>query len=282
MLRAVRFAGQTGFYIDEETIRAIGEMHENIRKVSAERIQVELVKLMCSEYPQLWETACEQGLCREVLPEFADLMELPIPADREQGDSRPIGTYGQKALQMAAILPADRILRLAALLVYLGKDDGAAGRKAAAEALRRLKFDNEATRKVSALVEFFARELPDGDSAIRRELNYMGEELFFADLALQDAACACVPYVDAKRRGRIRQIRERALEILERGDCIFLKDLQLTGNDLLAAGIGEGKQIGRILKALLECVLEEPELNTPDRLRELAEQIRLKQETEQA
>lgn len=51
MLRAVRFAGQLGFSIEEETRQAIHKLAPNIAKVSAERIQIELVKLMTAKHP---------------------------------------------------------------------------------------------------------------------------------------------------------------------------------------------------------------------------------------
>lgn len=273
MMRAVRFAGQTGFYIDEETVAAIKTLHANIRKVSAERIQVELVKLMCSEYPQLWETACEQELCREVLPEFDALMHRRVQSEVTEPGGGAV-TYGRKALQMAALMPADKVIRLAALMVFLGLDDPEAGRKCAYEALRRLKFDNDTTRKVSALVEYYYRRIPAVEAEIRKALCDMGEELFFANLLVQHAGSACVPGRDEEDLRRIAAVWELAEEILERGDCISLKGLHITGNDLMEAGIGQGKMIGTILKALLEKVLEDPDLNEKEMLKRMAEEIR--------
>lgn len=268
MLRAVRFAGQTGFYIDQETEAAIGEMHANIRKVSAERIQVELVKLMCSEYPQLWETAWEQGLCDEVLPEFSELMRERL------GEDALSGTYGQKALQMAALLPSDKVLRLAALFVYLGKEDAEAGRKRTMDILRRLKFDNETTRNVSSLTKFFQTHTPADEIAIRKDLFEMGEQLFFANLLLQQAESSCVPYSDEEDLIRIGEVWDMALAILDRGDCLSLKDMKITGEDLMGLGIAHGKGIGVILKGLLENVLVDPSLNEPERLKQMAVEMK--------
>lgn len=75
MLRAVRFAGQLGFSIEEETRQAIHKLAPNIAKVSAERIQIELVKLMTAKHPEEIMTAYETGLTKVFLPEFDVMME---------------------------------------------------------------------------------------------------------------------------------------------------------------------------------------------------------------
>ena len=77
MMRAVRFAAQLGFSIEKNTKRAIVELAGNLAKVSAERIQVELVKLLVSNHPEEFMTAYETGLTKVFLPEFDAMIKTP-------------------------------------------------------------------------------------------------------------------------------------------------------------------------------------------------------------
>ena len=74
MLRAVRFAAQLGFVIEEETKAAIRQLAPSLARVSAERIQAELVKLLVSAYPKELRTAYETGLTAVFLPELDGMM----------------------------------------------------------------------------------------------------------------------------------------------------------------------------------------------------------------
>ena len=77
MLRAVRFAGQLNFKIEENTKAAIEAQHIFLKDVSAERIQTELMKLLVSGHPEMIRTAYETGLTSVFLPEFDRMMETP-------------------------------------------------------------------------------------------------------------------------------------------------------------------------------------------------------------
>ena len=75
ILRAVRFSAQLGFSIHENTRQGIYALAGNLHYVSAERIQVELVKLLVSAHPDYLRTAYETGITKEFLPEFDLCME---------------------------------------------------------------------------------------------------------------------------------------------------------------------------------------------------------------
>ena len=77
MLRAVRFAGQLNFKIEENTKAAIEAQHTFLKDVSAERIQTELMKLLVSGHPEMIRAAYETGLTSVFLPEFDRMMETP-------------------------------------------------------------------------------------------------------------------------------------------------------------------------------------------------------------
>lgn len=74
MLRAVRFSGQLGFEIEEKTRKAMEERAGHLEKISAERIRVELVKLLLSPGAQKLRVAYETGMTRVFLPEFDAMM----------------------------------------------------------------------------------------------------------------------------------------------------------------------------------------------------------------
>ena len=77
MFRAVRFAGQLNFNIEKETLAAIEAQHAFLKDVSAERIQIELLKLLISGHPEMIRAAYETGLTSVFLPEFDRMMETP-------------------------------------------------------------------------------------------------------------------------------------------------------------------------------------------------------------
>ena len=61
---------------------------------------------------------------------------------------------------------------------------------------------------------------------------------------------------------------------MQQENALSLKDLAINGKDLIAAGIPAGKEMGRILKELMDCVIEDPSMNTKEKLLEVAEKIR--------
>ena len=77
-------------------------------------------------------------------------------------------------------------------------------------------------------------------------------------------------YMREEKVAELEELCRLYKEIVEDNNCICLKDLAVTGSDLIGAGITPGKQIGEILNELLEIVLEDPELNTRDYLLEKA------------
>ena len=88
MLRAVRFAAQLGFSIEENTERAIRKLAPNLARISAERIQAELVKLLISPHPEMMRTVWETGIADVILPEFSAMMVC------EQKNPHHRGTVG--------------------------------------------------------------------------------------------------------------------------------------------------------------------------------------------
>ena len=280
ILRAVRFSAQLGFSIEEETLKAISALAPNLKYVSAERIQVELLKLLVSLHPDYLRTAYEAGITKEILPEFDRCMET------EQNTPHHCYTVGEHTLQSLLNIRADKVLRLTMLLHDFGKPvvkrtdengrdhfktHGPEGEKMAVSILRRLKMDNDTIRKVRSLIKWHDYR-PEGEAvSVRKAVNCIGEELFPLYLEVQRAdILAQSTYRREEKLARLSAVESLYEEILEKGQCISLKTMALTGRDLIDAGYAPGKELGEILGRLLAHVLENPEDNKKEILLKLA------------
>jgi len=280
ILRAVRFSAQLGFSIEGETLKAISVLAPNLKYVSAERIQVELLKLLVSPHPDYLRTAYEAGITKEILPEFDRCMET------EQNTPHHCYNVGEHTLQSLLNIRADKVLRLTMLLHDFGKPvvkrtdedgrdhfktHGPEGEKMAVSILRRLKMDNDTIRKVRSLIKWHDYR-PKGEAvSVRKAISLIGEELFPLYLEVQKAdILAQSAYRREEKLARLTAVSALYEEILDRGQCISLKTMALTGRDLIDAGYTPGKELGEILEKLLVHVLENPEDNKKEILLKLA------------
>lgn len=276
MLRAVRFSAQLGFVLEEETRAAIVELAPNIAKVSAERIQMELVKLLTSNHPEEIRTAYETGLTAVFLPEFDRMMETA------QNNPHHCYTVGEHTLMALQGVEADKVLRLTMLLHDVAKpvchttgENGIdhfyghpqKGSEMARMILRRLKFDNDTTDRVSALVRWHDDNPELSPRSVRRAISRIGLERYPALFAVKRAdTLAQSTYCREEKLTYLDAYEALYHEVMEKQQCLTIKQLAVTGSDLIEAGMQPGKEIGSVLKQLLELVLEDPELNTKEKL----------------
>lgn len=276
ILRAVRFAAQLDFEIEEETQNAIKKLAGKLRNISAERIQVELIKMLVSKKPELIKQAYELGVTKVVLPEFDRMMETT------QETPHHMYSVGEHTLHALQNVRSDKVLRLTMLLHDIGKpeyktvdEDGVAHFKKHAigsEALtktilKRLKFDNDTLRKVTKLVAYHDYRMPAEPKNVRRAMNKIGEDLFpyYMEVRMADTL-AQSEYLREEKVQNLKDIEKCYQEIVEKKQCVTLKDLAVTGSDLINAGMTPGKEIGETLNKLLMEVIEEPELNQKEKL----------------
>ena len=276
MMRAVRFSAQLGYEIEPATKDAIRKLAPNLTHVSAERIQVELVKLVESMHPDYLRVAYETGITRVVLPEFDLCMET------EQHNPHHCYTVGEHMLHSMLAVSSNRYLRLAMLLHDIAKPekkktdeqgiDHFHGHQEASEEmakviLRRLKFDNETIRIVSRLIGFHDYRFPAERRSVRRAVWKVGEDLFPMLLQVKEAdTMAQSLYEREKKLEWIAKVEKLYREILKDRECLSLKDLAVTGRDLIRAGCAPGPELGRILNEMLQDVLEHPEHNNKEYL----------------
>ncbi len=283
MMRAVRFSAQLGYRIDEKTREAIKALAPNLRKISAERIQTELVKLVVSPHPDYLRIAYEMCITAQVLPEFDLCMETP------QNNPHHCYNVGEHILHSMLAVRADKVLRLGMLFHDIGKPQTmtvdehgithnrkhpVVGAEMTRKILRRLKFDNDTTDKVTKLVLYHDQEIGATQTGVRRAIHRMGENIFPLLFAVYRAdISAQSDYKREEKLQKLSYIEGLYEEICRKGDAVNLKDLAITGADLIAQGMKPGREIGAVLQELLDIVLEDPTLNTPEQLLEISKKI---------
>ena len=250
MMRAIRFAAQLGFNIELNTYNAIIKLAPNIKKVSAERIQVELTKTLMSDHPEVTLEYAKTGLFVEILPVLYDTLS---------------GISAQKTLELLKYVPRMVIMRYAALLRYRTPEE-------ARDVLRKLKLDNFTINTVTKLVEYqndINDVIEENDISVREAIHKYGTDLLELMFVFAEADGRMKrEYTGFNSRGRnvhLKTIKKLYDEILERGDCVDLKELAVNGSDLMELGI-VGEQIGETLNWLLHIVMENPALNNKNTL----------------
>ena len=285
MMRAVRFSAQLGYEIEEETAAAIRELSPNLVHISAERIQTELIKLIISPHPENLRIAYELGITGVILPEFDACMET------QQRNPHHCYSVGEHIIKSMQEIRSDKVMRLAMLFHDIGKpktisqdDSGiyhfyghpSVSEKMTKEILRRLKFDNYTIYMVSNLVKFHDYEVEPEAKYVRRAIMKTGEDIFPLLFEVKEADIkAQSSYHRDKKEKKLKEIHEIYDEISACNQCVSLKSLAVTGKDLIEdAGMKPGKELGEMLKKLLDIVIEEPAKNEKEILIKLAREFK--------
>ncbi len=287
ILRAVRFAAQLDYTIDDGTLKAVKELAPALNRISAERIRTELQKLLVSKHPEKILTLYETGVSKVILPEFDVCMETQ---QNNPHHMYSVGIHTIEALKNSVSYDEDlldndvKILRLSLLFHDFGKpaarvtDDtgkdhfhGHAdiSEKIAVNILHRLKYDNDTVNKVRKLVKYHDHRKKLTEPGVRRTVVMISRELM--PLWFTVRRCDICAQSMTDREAKLKDIAdcERIYNrITARGDCLSIKELAVSGSDLIAAGIKPGPQLGDILDEMFNEVLDEPSHNTKDWLME--------------
>ncbi len=283
MLRALRFSSKLGFSIEPETARAIHAHKEKLLLVAPERLKKELSGLL------LGQNAIP------VLREFSDVLTLLIP---EISPALGFCQYNyhhkldvwEHSLAVMEHCGSEEILRLSALLHDIGKpstfffDKNLLGHFYGHETvsaalcekiLRRLRYDGVTVSKVRELVAYHAYPLQEeNERQLRRLLGKLGQEQLRRLLLLKRADAL------GTKTGNEAQIeegyaRQTAIlqDIMDRQLCVSLKQLEISGEDILSLGVPRGPRVGEILQRLLTAVLEEKLQNCREELVQFAQSL---------
>ena len=281
MLRAFRFASQLDFSIDEDVLRAIHELRDEIKTVSFERIRDELSKLLIGRSPgRALGLAEAAGLTQHFLPELSALKLEQDPVHRHKD-------VFHHTLAVVDRTDAVLELRLAALLHDIGKPKTrrigpqgvsfhhheVAGAEMAAGRLRELRFPNEVVHHVSEIIRlhhrFHTYRLGWTDSAVRRYVRDAGSllptlnMLVRADCTTRNSAKA------AQLAKRMDELEERIGELAAREELGKIRP-DLDGRQVMARlGVPPGPLVGEAMAFLLELRLEEGPLGEQEAGRRL-------------
>ena len=266
MLRGLRFASTLGFAIERRTAEAIFDLREMILHVAAERIQVELTKLLCGQ------------AARQILLEYREVVFTVLPWLRALDgfdQQTPWHCYDIWEHSCAAVeaVPPSPALRWAALLHDSGKPacffmrDGSGhfhghpqvSERIARDICNQLKFSRRMKERVLTLVANHELRLLEDSvkpARLRRLLGKFGEEVLLDLLELMRAdACAQAPEKRAFRLENYAPTRQAVLALVEQNSCVTRKQLAVNGSDLIPLGL-QGARLGQVLDDLLEHVLE--------------------------
>ena len=309
-VRALRFAAKLGFSIENHTYSEIfkQDIQKKVTSISIERFRDEFEKIMKAPKPSVGLKMMEEsGILALFIPEFR------VCRGCIQSDYRAFHKFDVLDHLFYACdgAPADKLnVRLAALFHDIGKpaakkvqkemvldgdkNDGSKkeietitfynhesfSEKIAEKVLVRLRFPNETVHNVCHLVKehMFHYESNWSDAAVRRFIVRVKAECLedLYDLRLADMYGMYNEKVDVRYSASVcllQELDERVKKELEKKTALSLKSLAVNGRDLMAAGIPAGKELGRILNELLDCVLEDPEMNEKERLLETAKKI---------
>lgn len=271
IMRAVRFAAQLDARIEESTATAIRKLAPTLTRISAERIQVELVKLLISDHPEKMRDLYALGITAVILPEFDRIMET------EQNNPHHCYSVGEHTIHTLMNVENSKVLRLTMLFHDFGKaetrttDDVGIDHfyghpqistKMAGKIMRRLKFDTDTMNRVCRLVEKHDVSVEPTPKAVRHAASGMGTELFPLFLQVKKAdTLGQSDYLRREKLDRIQKVEQIYRDILQREECLSLKQLALNGRDLIALGVQPGQEMGDLLESMLQMVLDDPARN---------------------
>ena len=284
MLRAIRFSCQLTFDIEENTLKAIKDNYKLIENISFERIRDEICKILISPNPSRGlELLKDTNLLELILPEINSLVDF---SPKCTNHNRNVFTH---TLRVIDNTENDLLLRLSALFHDVGKlntltpfnnglfygfpGHSIEGAIMSKRILSKLKFDNNTIKIVSKLIEHHLVLNVDTmltKYEVKKLLNDVGKNNISLLFKLQRADINSLDnpkiFLD-----KVNYTEKLTNEILENNEPLTIKDLDITGEDLISnLGLKPGKIIGDILNYLLDKVLENPNLNSKEILLNLA------------
>ena len=266
ILRAIRFSSRFGFHIEENTSLSMHKNKDLLSDISAERIQSELSGIL-------------MGKDSSVLIDFRDILAVFIPEitpcfDFDQKNPHHDKTVWDHTVSAVYSAPQDLTIRLALLFHDIGKPhcftekDGIGhfyghadiSAEIAASVLKRLRYDNRTSEDVIELVKEHDRRIDPEKRSLRRCLGKLGEEQFFRliEVIAADWSARSGLYDDLFSKDELISAASELIEAQRREEeCFSISDLDINGNDLIAAGLKPGKDIGDCLDYLLAAVIDE-------------------------
>ena len=284
MLRAIRFSSQLDFDIDKDTLSNIEKNNLLINNISFERIRDEISKILISNNPRKGLILLKNtGLLTNIIPEFKDTFGFMEKNPHHFED------VFEHSLSVLEKTPSILTVRLAALLHDIGKpscfhlDEKGIGHfyghnikseEISRKILNRLRFDNKTIKETLKLIREHMNVLDNpNNSNIKRLITRVGLDSIENLYSLQEADILSLKDPSVATH-KIVKMREVTNNILISKEPLSLKDLAITGNDLInELGLNKGKIIGDVLKKLFNIILDYPDLNNKADLLKEAKKI---------
>ncbi|MDY6690677.1 CCA tRNA nucleotidyltransferase [Clostridioides difficile] len=283
MIRAVRFSAQLNFKIAAYTMRGIYDKSNLIKNISMERIQVEFNKILLADSSKL-SSLKVLGLLRFIIPEICDLEDIT------QDNPYHIYNVQKHTLIATEVIENELHLKLTMLFHDLGKkitktnDENGIDHfynhsresvKIARDIMKRLKYDNHTINKVLILIQYHDYNIEPKRKIIKKLLKKLEDVELFKDLLKVKWAdiLAQNPKYMKQRILNLIDCEKEFKYIIKQKECFNRKNLAINGKDLMSMGIEQGKNIGYVLNKLLELVIDNPELNEKEILKEKALEI---------
>lgn len=281
MLRAVRFATKLNFDIEYNTKISLEKNAIRIQNISKERIRAEFDKILLSNKPSDGiRLLVDTGLIDYIIPELRNTIGFNQKTPYHDKD-----VY-EHTLAVLDNTLAILELRMAALLHDIAKpncficgDDGIGhfyghdelGSQMTRGILTRLKYSEIEINKICILIRYHMIHFNENytNAAIKRLVEKLKPVRLEELLDLNSADIRATAYPD--RVFNIDNILNNYYDMLKNNEAFCLRDVNLKGQDLINMGFKQGPQIGKILNEILNLVLEKPELNEYDKLKEIVE-----------
>lgn len=283
ILRGLRFAAVYGFRIEPETAAAIRRCARLLQTIAAERVREELLGMLCG------------AQAAAVLTEFRDVLAVVLPEvtacfDFPQHTPHHCYDVWEHIVHSVAAIDSDPLLRMTMLLHDVGKPractvdrDGRTHFKGhpqisadmAENILRRLRVPNVFAQTCLRLILFHDVRFNGSQRLVRRVLAQLGEENMRRLFAVQRADVAAQSdYFRSEKLAAIDVAEQQATQILAEQQCLHLRDLAISGSDLLKIGYPENSTIGKTLHQLLNAVVDEQVPNDKQALLQLARKLK--------
>lgn len=276
IMRAVRFASQLDFEIEPETEKYLFSLKDTLKHISAERLRVELDKLLCGK------------AVFRVLLKYHEIIEVFIPEisriidfDRQGMHSHSLWENTAGSVEKA---PINHVIRLTMLIHDISEPECFStdkkqednfenhqllGAQTAERILKRLKYDNKTIKSVTTLIKYHHIKLKTRQD-IKKLLSKTGPEMFRLLMDVQKIDMLSENSGDSSYTNDISWAEKTAEDILNKHECLSIKELDINGNQLMNEGY-TGAAIGKLLNSMLEEVLEDRLENSYDSLIEYAE-----------
>lgn len=282
IMRGLRFAAVLGFGIEEKTVAPMIAFKALLKDISSERVFVELKKLLTGKW------------AGEVLRKYVDVLEDVLPeiwAMKGFEQHNPYHKYDVlehciRAMEAVKTTPENmEEMKMAALLHDVGKpdtyfmDEAGIGHfyghpKKSEELVRailkRLKADKATLERVATLVRYHDLIFDKDERLLKRWMNRLTPEVLLEILEIKLADNFATGNMSPELEGKFNDIRDMMADILEQEQCFSLKNLAIGGDDLIAAGMKPGPEVGAVLQQLLDAVIDGDCENEKEVLMELA------------